>query len=83
MGAAQASQDSGDQYSDPKWTGTLVGVAATCAFLGWSASLRAQPDAERADLAAYGIGYGAQAYAYGLLLTDRYPNADQRDRPAP
>jgi hypothetical protein len=28
------------------------------------------------DLAAYGIGYTAQAYAYTLLLTDRYPNAD-------
>ena len=38
---------------------------------------RARPDAERAaDLAAAGIGYGAQAYAAGLLLTDRYPNAD-------
>jgi uncharacterized protein DUF4389 len=76
-GGAQASQDSGDQYSDPKWTGTLVGVAATCAFLGWFASLvRGRMPNGLRDLAAYGIGYGAQAYAYGLLLTDRYPNAD-------
>ena len=28
------------------------------------------------DLAAYGLGYAAQAYAYALLLTDRYPNSD-------
>ena len=28
------------------------------------------------DLAAYGVGYSAQAYSYALLLTDRYPNSD-------
>ena len=28
------------------------------------------------DLSAYGLGYTAQAYAYALLLTDRYPNSD-------
>jgi len=28
------------------------------------------------DLASYGVGYGAQAWAYLLLLTDRYPNSD-------
>jgi hypothetical protein len=27
------------------------------------------------NLASYGLGYTAQAYAYGLLLTERYPNA--------
>jgi Domain of unknown function (DUF4389) len=72
-GGAQATQDSGD----PKWTGTFVGIAATCAFLGWFASLARgrMPNGLR-DLAAYGIGYGAQAYAYGLLLTDRYPNSN-------
>jgi hypothetical protein len=25
---------------------------------------------------AYGLGYTAQAYSYGLLLTERYPNSD-------
>jgi hypothetical protein len=29
------------------------------------------------NLAAYGLGYTAQTYAYVLLLTDRYPNSDQ------
>ena len=28
------------------------------------------------NLGAYGLGYTAQAYAYVLLLTDRYPNSD-------
>ena len=28
------------------------------------------------DLSAYSLGYGAQANAYLLLLTDRYPNSD-------
>lgn len=53
------------------------GVAAVCAFLGWFASLATgrMPVGLR-NLAAYGVGYTAQAYAYALLLTDRYPNAD-------
>ena len=29
-----------------------------------------------ATSAAFGLGYTAQAYAYVLLLTDRYPNSD-------
>jgi hypothetical protein len=54
--------------------GSLVAV---CAFLGWFAALALgrMPNGLR-DLAAYGIGYTAQAYAYLLLVTDRYPNAD-------
>lgn len=53
------------------------GVAAVCAILGWFASLATgrMPVGLR-NLAAYGLGYTAQTYAYALLLTDRYPNAD-------
>jgi hypothetical protein len=53
------------------------GVTAVCAFLGWFASLARgrMPNGLR-DLGAYGIGYSAQAYAYTLLLTERYPNSD-------
>jgi hypothetical protein len=56
------------------------GVAAVCAFLGWFASLARgrMPNGLR-DLGAYGIGYTAQAYAYTLLLTDRYPNSDPNE----
>ena len=71
---AQQSQQRGD---DMYWTGGFVGVAATCALLAWFVSLvRGRTANGLRDLSAYGIGYGAQAYAYGLLLTDRYPNAD-------
>ena len=56
---------------------SLGGAVAACAFLGWFASLALarMPNGLR-DLAAYGVGYNAQAYAYALLLTDRYPNSD-------
>jgi hypothetical protein len=52
----------------------LVGVAA---FLGWFVGLvhGRMPRGMR-DLIAYGISYGAQLWAYLLLLTDRYPSSD-------
>ncbi|HJQ48917.1 MAG TPA: DUF4389 domain-containing protein [Gaiellaceae bacterium] len=48
-----------------------------CAVLGWFASLvqGRMPKGLR-DAGAYSIGYTAQATAYLLLVTDRYPNAD-------
>jgi uncharacterized protein DUF4389 len=54
--------------------GSLLGVSA---FLGWFASLATarMPKGLR-DAGAYAIGYRAQALAYALLLTERYPNAD-------
>lgn len=53
------------------------GVAAVCAILGWFASLvTGRMPLGLRNLAAYGLGYTAQAYAYALLLTERYPNAD-------
>ena len=57
-------------------TGSFGGVAVVCGFLGWFAALALgrMPNGLR-DLAAYGIGYGAQSYSYGLLLTDRYPSS--------
>ncbi len=73
-GGGNAAQD-----SDAQWfTSTGIGgVAALCAFLGWFAILATgrMPNGLR-DLGAYGVGYTAQAYAYVLLLTDRYPNSD-------
>jgi hypothetical protein len=55
---------------------SLGGALAVCAFLGWFASLALgrMPNGLR-DLGAYGIGYGAQTWAYVLLLTDRYPHS--------
>jgi hypothetical protein len=54
--------------------GTLL---LACAFLGWFASLaRGRMPKGFRDAGAYAIGYTAQASAYLLLVTDRYPNAD-------
>jgi Domain of unknown function (DUF4389) len=54
--------------------GALIGV---CAVLGWFASLvRGRMPKGLRDAVAYSVGYSAQAGAYLLLVTDRYPNAD-------
>lgn len=55
-------------------SGGLLGVVA---FLGWFASLvRGQMPRGLRDVTAYGLSYGAQLWAYLLLLTDRYPDSD-------
>jgi hypothetical protein len=52
------------------------GVASLAAVFGWFASLALgrMPRGLR-DLVAYSVGYGAQAWSYVLLLTERYPDA--------
>lgn len=63
------------------WSGIAIilglgGLATTVALLGWFASLgRGTMPRGMRDVAAYGIGYGAQVTAYAYLLTDRYPDA--------
>lgn len=53
------------------------GAAGAAAFLGWFAALAlGRMPAGLRDLAAYGLGYGAQFYAYAFLLTPRYPSSD-------
>jgi hypothetical protein len=48
-----------------------------CGVLGWFACLaRGRMPKGLRDAAVYAIGYSAQATAYVLLVTDRYPNAD-------
>jgi hypothetical protein len=72
-GGGGATQDNEAQWFANSGVG---GVAAVCAFLGWFAILAIgrMPNGLR-DLGGYGLGYTAQAYAYVLLLTDRYPNS--------
>jgi hypothetical protein len=54
-----------------------LGVIASCALLGWFASLvRGRMPRGLRDLVVYGLGYSAQTYAYFLLVTDRYPDSD-------
>lgn len=65
--------------SEVQWFAStgVGGVAAVCALLAWFAALAlGRAPLGIRNLAAYGLGYTAQAYAYALLLTDRYPNAD-------
>jgi hypothetical protein len=54
-----------------------LGVAHAAAFLGWFASLasRRMPRGLR-DCVAWGVGYGAQLWAYLFVLTSRYPDSD-------
>lgn len=53
---------------------TAVGLAA---LLGWFyAMARARMARGLRDLVAYALSYGAQTWAYLLLLTDRYPSSD-------
>jgi hypothetical protein len=78
-GGGGYSQADADAASAAQWFGStgVGGVAAVCAFFGWFAVLATgrMPLGLR-NLGTYGLGYTAQAYAYTLLLTDRYPNAD-------
>ena len=78
-GGSQAAEDGG---SKAEWlvSSGFGGVAAVCAVLGWFAILAIgrMPLGLR-NLAAYGLGYTAQAYAFTLFLTDRYPNSDPEE----
>lgn len=78
-GGGTYSNTGSDAATTAQWLGStgVGGVAALCAFLGWFAvlALGRMPLGIR-NLAAYGLGYTAQAYAYVLLVTDRYPNSD-------
>ena len=79
LGTGGVSRAGSDTGSEAEWFASsgIGGVAAVCAFLGWFAvlALGRMPLGLR-NLAAYGLGYTAQTYAYALLLTGRYPNAD-------
>lgn len=56
---------------------SLSCLLAIVAFLGWfSALARGRMPRGLRDLGAYGLSYGAQFWAYLLLLTDRYPSSD-------
>ena len=75
QGASTASRGSEETAA---WTFSSVGgVATACAFLAWFAILvRGSAPRGLRDLAAFALGYGAQAGGYLLLLTPRYPTSD-------
>jgi hypothetical protein len=75
-GLSSAQTQAGSENTTANLVG-VGGVAIVVAFLGWFACLAiARMPLGFRDLAAYCIRYGAQTLAYGLLLTDRYPDAD-------
>ena len=58
---------------------TSFGLSYAVAFVAWFASLAlARTPQGLRDAQVYCLGYAAQAYAYLLLLTDRYPTSDPR-----
>lgn len=51
-----------------------TGLAGTAAVLSWFSSLvRGRSPRGLRDVTVWSLGYGAQAWGYALLLTDRYP----------
>jgi hypothetical protein len=53
------------------------GVAYVGAFLGWFASVAwARMPRGLRDSVVWGVGYGAQVWAYLFVLTSRYPDSD-------
>jgi hypothetical protein len=54
-----------------------AGLLPVAALLGWFAIMaRGRMPHGLRDAAAYALCYGAQFWAYALLLTDRYPDSD-------
>ncbi len=67
----------GQNSSSTEYAATYGSAFFTLSVLAWFACLaRARMPHGLRDLFAYGLRYGAQAWGYVFLLTDRYPNAD-------
>jgi Domain of unknown function (DUF4389) len=79
LGGGGGSSSTSEDVSTAQFFATsgVGGVAAVCAILIWFAALATgRAPLGLRNLAAYGVGYTAQAYAYVLLVTDRYPNSN-------
>jgi hypothetical protein len=64
-------------YLTPQMSQVGLTILAVSAFLGWFSSLaRGRMPRGLRDLGAYALSYGAQFWAYILLLTDHYPSSD-------
>jgi hypothetical protein len=67
----------GSATGNPYAVAFSAGVLSVIGLLGWFAALvRGRMPVGMRDLAVYAIAYGAQTWAYGLLLTDKYPDSD-------
>jgi hypothetical protein len=89
FGGLNYSSSSGGDTSSSTGAGLqLVGVLTAASLVSWFYALfRGRAPEGVARLSWYAIHYAAQAYAYVLLVTDRYPNSDPGvlgvPRPAP
>jgi hypothetical protein len=71
-------------FGSPRWSSGNestfnygFGVAQAAALLGWFAILaRGRMPRGLRDSVAWGVGYGAQLWAYLFVLTERYPDSD-------
>lgn len=71
--SSRAAEDAETWSTAASWGGATTAGA----FLAWFFILaRGRAPSGIRDLAAYAVGYGAQAWAYLFLLTGRYPNSD-------
>jgi hypothetical protein len=76
---SSASSASGNTDTYYYGVASVGGVATAVAFLAWFVIVvRGRAPRGFRDLAAYALGYGAQATGYLLLLTPRYPSSDPK-----
>lgn len=74
VGGGRDVLNSGDSSGGGSRTISLLTAAA---FLGWFVALvRGRMPRGLRDLIAYALSYGAQFWAYLLLVTERYPSSD-------
>jgi Domain of unknown function (DUF4389) len=85
-GGGGGGRTTGNGAEQADWSGgglASIGVVFAIAFLAWFVCLvRGRMTSGFRDLVAYALRYNAQALAYLLLVTDRYPNSDPAEPPA-
>ncbi len=65
-----------DSFRSSGSTGFFSALALAAIFAWFYAMFRGRMPRGLRDLIAYALAYGAQTWAYLLLLTDRYPSSD-------
>ena len=82
-GGGNGSFDDDSRPGGTAYAFSFASAFLTISVLAWFASLaRGRMPHGLRDLFAYGLRYGAQAWGYLFLLTDRYPNSDPALPPA-
>lgn len=77
LGTAGSVASGSSRGRNRSYSYNASGLGFAVAVLGWFASVvRGRMPKGLRDAGAYSVGYNAQALAYVLLLTERYPNAD-------